>query len=469
MFTFAGHAEKSFYTWGDILGKEFIADYQKTTIAKATADIWFDGKHFHRKIKGAYVSISKDIFLNYLTVDCKLSSKPDKSGQSPVQQALSHIYNEQLVKGAAPAVPLPQGIHIFMGNRCLNTYNGRAILPAVGTQHWGPLGNFPFISALLEFFFDPVDQLDDYLAWGQYYYVGIKDQVSRPGPAMYVGGAPGCGKTLISRNIWGAAVGGYADAAQFVLKGSQFNSNLLAIPHWTIDDDTTSANDYVANQSHMMIKKIIANDSFEYHCKYEVPCMTPWGGRLHFTFNINEASGRVVGTLDGDMIAKVCLLKCADIANRKDGFKFPARGEILKLISTELPFFLRWLEDHTVPETVKRDPERYGYVSRHEDSLKEKAQASSPVGPFKEVMLETILTWFRDNPGSKEFATSISGLIKLIATTSVDNTILRSMKMEKVTSYLEHLANENFLNCKSTSKDNSQRVRIWTFSRPENL
>jgi hypothetical protein len=468
MFTFAGHAEKSFYPWADeaLLGKEFMAEYQKTSIAKATADIWFDGKKFHRKIDDGYVSTTKDEFLNYLTTDCRLSTKPDKSGVSPVQGALSHIYNIQRVAGAAPYVPLKSGIHTFMGKRCLNTYNGKPIMPVVGEQFWGPMGNFPFISALLSGFFDPADQLADYLAWGQYYYQGILDNVCRPGPAMYLAGEPGCGKTLISRSVWGPAVGGFADASQFVLNGSQFNSNLLAVPHWTMDDDTTSASDYVANMSHMMIKKIISNDTFEFHQKYEVPCMTGWGGRMHFSFNLDEQSGRVMGMLEDAMLAKICLLKCASVVNgRADGFKFPARAEIAKLIAQELPYFLRWLVDHTPPEHVERDPKRYGFVARHEDSLFERARGSSPAGPFKEMVLETLLTWFRDNPTEKEYRNTISQLLKLVSCSCIDNNVIRSSKPEKITQYMEQLSQENFMGCKSET-DTNHNIRFWIFQRP---
>ena len=466
IFTFAAHAEKSFYSWSDLLGAEFTADYQKSNVAKATADIWFDGNRYHRKIEDRYVSMKPAEFLNYLTTDCSLSEKKDKSGKSPIQNALSHVYNCQRVTGAAPFVPLPQGVHIFMGTRHLNTYSGKPIHPVVGTQHWGRMGNFPFISALFSGFYDPLDQLDDYFAWGQYYYVGVLEGVCRPGPAMYLGGQPGCGKTLASRNIWGPAVGGFADAAQFVLNGDKFNSHLLGVPHWSLDDDTTSSNEYLANQAHMMIKKIISNDTFEFSQKYEVSSMTKWGGRLHFSFNLDEKSVRIVGTLEEAMLKKISLLRCANvIGGRADGFKFPARAQIAALIEKELPYFLRWLVDHKVPDHVKPDVERYGWEARHEESLFERARGSSPSGPFKEIILEALTGWFRDNPEEKEFRNTTTQLLKQVTCHCADSSIIRMTKPEKIVEYIQNLAADKFMDCRSET-DPKHNIRFWIFQRP---
>jgi len=469
MFTFAGHAEKPFFFWSELLGKEFMAEYEKTTIAKATHDIWFDGNRYHRKIKGSYFSMKKDELLTYFKVDCHLSEKKDKSGSSPIDAALNHVHIENRVKAAAPAIPLPQGLYTYMGERRLNTFSGRAVLPAIGPQQWGPMGKFPFLSYWLDNFYNPGDQLEDFLAWYKYYYEGIINQVLQPGPALFLGGDPGCGKTLLNRSVIGYSVGGFADASQFVLEGSQFNSNLLGAVHWVLDDDTVSASDWQAGKSYMMIKKIVSNDAFEYHCKYEVPSMTPWAARLGVTFNLNAESGKITGPMDDEMSLKICLLKCSTLSERKDGFKFPARGEIIALIMQEMPFFLKWLSDHNPPERIIRLPDRYGYKARQEESLLEVARAANPMGPFKEIILDHVLSWFRENPDAAQYSVSLSELVRRIATTSVDNTIMRSMKVDKLSGYLSKLSSEKFMQCKASSDTGHYSVRIWTFQRPANL
>lgn len=469
IFTFAGHAEKSFYSWGDLLGKEFMEEFEKDAIAKATADIWFDGLKWHRKLYGTYVSMKKEEFVNYLTVDCHLSGKPDKSGSSPVSVALQHIYNEQRVAGAAPAVPLPAGPFMFMGRRTLNTYSGKPIEPSPkGTGKWGPHGEFTFLSALLNEFLDPADYLEDWLTWGKHYYEGIINREIRQGSMVYMMGKAGCGKTFLSKMLWGIGVGGYVDAAQYVLKGSQFNSHLLEAPHWCLDDDTTSANDWLANQSHMMIKKIIANDSFEHSKKFEVPCTTPWGGRVYCTFNDNETSGRVVGPMDEDMLKKAGLYKCRDPKMRTDGFVFPTRKEIEKRLEAERPFFFRYLLDvFRVPDRIERDS-RYGYVPPHEPSMLAKAKNCSPVGPFKELVLETLLSWFRENPEEKEFRGSMKQLLTLVGQCAVDQTSVRAVKLDRANGYMEQLFNEKFMNVRAED-DGKYGVRLWIFQRPQNL
>src|SRR6267142_454539 len=159
IFTFSAHATKPFYTWSDILGSEFVKQFTETSVSKATQDVWWDSKKVWRKISGRYASSGERETNNFLKVDCKLSSKPDKDGISPVEVALSHIYNHNRIKAAVPFVFRASGPLEFMGERMLNTYIHKPIAPAPDTQVWGASGNFPFLSLLFDSIFEPEFQL----------------------------------------------------------------------------------------------------------------------------------------------------------------------------------------------------------------------------------------------------------------------------------------------------------------------
>lgn len=465
IFTFAGHADKPFYSWADILGKEFMKAFSETSIAKATADIWFDGLKFHRKNNGVYISMRKEELLNYFRVDCRLSPKPDQSGESPIEQALAHIYSNQRIVGAAPHVPLETGIIIFQNRRHLNTYDGKAVEPATGTKHWGPSGEFPFLSRVLDTLLFPHEQLDHLITWFHYYYRGVYEKVCRPGPMVIMAGQPGCGKSLVSRSLFGISVGGFCDAASFIIGGNQFNSELFSVPHWALDDDTPNASAHMSGHAHMNMKKLLANDVFMFSKKYEVPSPISWGGRLFVTANLDEISLRVVGPMDDAMKCRVMLLKCADFGPEKDNFIFPSRAEVASLLESERPAFLRYAMDWKVPDHIEPDG-RYGYVPYKEPSLLDKANQSSPAATFKEMLIATLLEWFRQNEADQTWRGTSFKLLQLLNDDIRNQNAARSLKPEQVNTHLQTLERERLFGC-HTETESSNRTRLWVFNRPQ--
>jgi len=466
IFTFAAHAEKAFFTWGDLLGQDFVKQYRDTAIARASHDIWWDNLKFHRKIDGEYVSMTKEIFVNYLRVDCGLSEKADSSGTSPIAQTIQHIYNHQRVAGAAPHVPLPTGIIYSQGKRCLNTYTGRVVEPATGVHHWGDLGMFPWISRMIDTLLYPKLQKEYLLAWYKYYYQGMRKKLCRPGQILIIQGQAGCGKSLLSREIIGRSVGGFCDPSSFVLNGSNFNSELFEIPHWALDDDAPSASQHAAGGAHATMKKLVANDFFMYSKKYEVPSMVQRGGRLIATINPDVISLKLIPSLDDGMHQKFSLFRCADFGPEKDNFTFPMdREEIQRIIERELPYFLAWLEAWEVPDHISRGDGRFGFAAYHDPSMAETSKQAGSAAPFKEILLETLIEHFRQNPEDTTWTGSSNRVMHLLENDIRNQLALRSYKPEKINSNLETLSKENFLGL-TTSSDPSTGIRLWTFKKP---
>jgi hypothetical protein len=462
MFTFSAHATKSFYPWSDILGAEFVKDFAQTSITKATLNVFWDSKRFWRKIKGQFNGAGKEELLTYFKVDCGLSAKAGKSGASPIELALNHIYTENRIQAAVPFVFRPSGLIDFMGKRMLNTYMGVVIPPAEGTQVWGPQGSFPFLSNYFDNFLNPAEQLPRLLAWAQYYYQSAFEQVPLPGQNIFLMGGAGVGKTLFNRNVIGTAVGGYVDASDYLLNGSTFNSHLLNAPHWCMDDDTPSHSAMAVAKLQAMFKKTAANQQVLSNQKFEVSGMTEWMGRIGCTTNLDAVSIRTVGPLDNSSLDKTCLFRCES----KSKIAFPSRVETARLITTELPFFLRWLLDWKVPDEIERDS-RYGFVSYQDPLLLDKTHQSSPAAPFKELLIDTLYSWFKSNEQVTEWTGTVSQLMKMIAADFSNEPIMRSIRMDSVARYLEQIQKEGLFACSTST--GPMNTRIWKFSKPEEI
>ncbi len=463
MFTFAGHADKPFYSWGDLLGHDFLKEFRTSSIARATTDIWYDGNKYHRKLDGTYISIKKEEFTNYLTVDCSMSTKPDSTGNSPVAQALAHIHSMQRVIGAAPHIPLPAGPIIFQKRRCLNTYDGKPCQPAAGSQKWGPHGEYPFLSAFVDTFFFPYHQLPQWKGWAQYFYKSMIEQVCCPGQAIIMQGEQDCGKSFLTRSVLAPLVGGFCDAASYVLGGNAFNSELFQFPLWALDDDTPSTSSYTSGTAHTLLKKLVANEVFMCHQKYEVPTPVQFGGRVAGSINFDEISCRMLPPSDDAIMDKISLFRCATRAEKPD-FIFPSRIETIKLVTKELPYFARGLLDWKAPDEVIPH-NRYGVKSFHEESMLAKAKQSGAAAPFKEILLEALFEYFRQHPEEKEVTGSSNQIMQLISGDVRNQGVIQSFKPERVNMNLENLSREKFLGCVPTTQPHTG-IRLWTFQKP---
>lgn len=465
MLTFSAHATKMFYGWGDLLGKEFVSKFETESMSAATEGVFYDGRKFHRVIDDKWTSAEKGEFVNYLEVTCKLSSKPDVSGNSAVKKALEHIYNHQRVVGAAPFVMKRPGLIIYQNDKVLNVYAGKPQEPAAGTQKFGPHGNLPFTTALLHSRFSPTEQFAYWMAWLKHYYQSAYFWLGNPGQNCTIQGGPGTGKTFINRQLIGGLVGGFADASKFVIENIKFNSHLLHVTHWVLDDDIPNASFAMSAQAYARIKKLAANQEFEYEKKFEVPCMVERTGRLGITANLDFQSSRIVGPLDDSSSDKMNLFRF--IAHQKESeFQFPSdRAETIKYLRAELPFFARLLLDYEVPDYVPRDTiGRYGYASYHEPSLLDQSAQTSPSAPFKEILLDSLTQYFRENPEKSTWVGTVSQINRLILSNPLNSDILRSLKLDQTNRYLEQIEKEGLLKTKTVT-DPATKTRVWTFWR----
>lgn len=463
MFTFSDHAEKAFYGWGDILGKDFIKQFADNAISKATKDIYYDKKNYWRKIEGEWDSMPATEMQIYLEVECGLSTKPDKSGRAPLKVALSHIHNTGRIIGAGPFVFSPPGPMVYQGRKVLNTYKDKAIRPVSEPQIWGPDGNFPFLSLHFDWLFDPLIQKDFFLAWFKHRYAAAIELVPRSACHIYLMGKPNMGKTFTSRGVVGKLLGGFVDASGFMLGTStNFTSELHDVPIWTIDDDTSSESPHAHARFQAIWKKVAANQEFLYNKKFEVPLTIVHPVSILCSLNMDVVSSRVMGSLDDSSLDKTNLFRCAPECK----IKFPPREITEKIVDKELPYFGRWLLDHEPPEHVVRDT-RYGYASYQEETLLDRARQSGKSAPFKALLIECLRAFFRRETTATEWRGSVPALIRELQFNPGNETVLRLLRLEQTDRYLESIHREGLLKCHTETGE--MKVRIWVFPRFEDM
>lgn len=457
MFTFSANADKPFYPWTEIVGPDFIRQYEAESIKKATDDTYFDRKHFWRFKNGIWVACEMTEMQNHLKVDCNISNKADKTGISPLDRVFSHIYNFKCIAGAAPFVFRQPGLIEFQGKRVLNTYVNTVIKPAnCEPPAWGD-DCIKFICSILDNFFDPPDQLPFFLAWWKYLYESALNLTPLPGQNIYLMGIAGVGKTLMSRNCVGASVGGFVDASRFMTKETQFNSEMYEVGLWCIDDETIGQTIRDQDALQAMMKKISANTEMMYNKKYEVSVMTAWNGRAIVTTNLDYVSTRILGSMDNTSGDKTNIFRCSS-----SGYQFPKRLETAARIEQELPYFLRWLTTWEPPEHVTRDS-RFGYKSYHEPTLLRQAYQSSKIAPVKELLIEFLREFFRTHPDDKYWRGTTTQLVRDIFGNPQNDAVVRLLRIDQVPRYLEMIQREGMMDC--TTETGEANSRYWVFHR----
>ena len=465
MYTFSAHASKPFFSWADLLGKDWVDRWKSEQLGKAVEDIYHDGKAYWRKDgHGEWKPFSKEDIALHLSTNRGLSTVKDGGLPSEVNRALSYIHEWQGIIGAAPFVFTPPGIIVRDGWRILNTHTRRVLQPANSRAVWGPTGQFPFISAFFDGIFHPGSKpegpKDSFIAWLAHFYSSAHSfQLSAGQNVIWMGGV-GVGKSLWNQFMFPRLMGGGADAQQYLTGQTSFNSQLFDVALWTLDDNTASLDERSRRQYSAILKRMAANTMFERHEKFRVPMMVPWSGRVSITSNCDELSAAIVPELGIGILDKLSLYRVVD-----DPFlKFPPRRQLEKMLLEELPWFARFLLDYECPAHLEGSA-RYGVKPYHESTIIRVAEQSSATASFAEILDEWRRGWFADHPNENRWAgNSVQLSVALHANEALERSVLRGMSPKVILTNLAGLKSKGLdwvhsVDCGGGSK-------VWVIDRP---
>lgn len=367
MICYSDRAGKGFVSWREVLGKKFVEKYEGAKLGSLVDQFWFNGTKYFKIIHGGPMLIPKEQVVLELR---RLGFSPKlKKGQtlSEVEQAMLYICNDCRVDEIAPVVFSGERLVEFNGSRILNNSRAFPVQPASN----GDPSNWPWIHKLVIPFFakdgEGRDTLPYFLAWFRRLYLATLHHRLDQGQLLILLGPTGRGKTLLTNQIVGGAVGGFADASKFLSGESGFNYSLGGAAAWVVDDAVASATYADQRKFVELTKRCVANPRLEYEPKHFNAIPLPWAGRVMMSLNIDPNSLAALPTLDTSNRDKVIALRVSEASQ----MKFGTNEQNEAVIRKELPFFLKWLIDWQAPEYVIGSS-RFG-VATYVDSFVEAA------------------------------------------------------------------------------------------------
>jgi hypothetical protein len=331
--------------------------------------------------------MSKDDMRLMLKVEYGLSAYPGKKEtSSEIDRAIYSVQKQKSVVAAMPFVHQPQGLLMFSGSRYLNTSSVRCMEPVEDDiTEWGQ--GFPWLAEFLGEFFEPVEQLEYFLAWWKHFYQNALHQKPRTGQALFIAGDTNVGKTLLSTGIISRTVGGHMDASAYLLGEEKFTSHVVSAPIMSVDDTHGASDQRKHTRYSTMIKKVVANRHQLFEEKFMKAGMVEWLGRVVVTCNTDPESIRLLPNVDISILDKIMLMRCS---RRRP--EFPEPEEMERTLSTELPHFCRWLVQWEIPPQCKGDV-RFGVKPYHDKHLYNAAIQTSGSYSFFELLADFLVSY----------------------------------------------------------------------------
>lgn len=384
--------EGKFLHWDVIFGKEWVAQFEADRIGGAIGNTYYDSKGYWRKDPdGVWRCQNSEVFRRSLATRGGLNSEKIRGAASEVDRAMNVVEEDNRLDGAFPFLYSDKDIHVLRNKRYLNTSVVRAITPEPGVHFWGE--GFPWLASFVEGLFD-TEQREVFLSWFAYAYQAALQKHARQGHALFIVGDTGSGKTLLGTKVIAPALGGGSEGTSFIMGEDMFNSELFESGVWNIDDNKIEADERKHDLYSQTVKKVVANPSMTYRRMYAEGLTLPWMGRLVVTLNPDAID--MLPNVESNLLDKVLFLDAKD-----PNISFTGCEE--KIIA-ELPAFLSYLRDWTIPEKLK-DPRnnRFGLRSYHHPSLLSAAKASAPSANFAEIVDQWRTSYFTYEASAPEW------------------------------------------------------------------
>ena len=369
---YSTRAPKSFKSWKEILGSDFVSEYEEQKLKKVLDNYWYNGTLYFKLGEDKAEKITKD----QLTLELKMlgySPKVKKNSYvSDLEVAIDSINNKNRVDAIAPVIFSTDRIVKYKNKRILNEGKLK-ILPAADN---GDPKNWPWINNFFNQLFAKdcsVEQKDVWYSWlhvaRQALMVGDVASMQQGHAMIWCGGA-GVGKSLSSGGIASPLLGGSTNASQYLSGKTTFNKDLAYYALWTIDDTVSAASFADQRKAEEILKACVANRYMSYHAKYADSLEIPISPRVFITLNQDPASLSVIPSLDQSNRDKIIALRISEAAT----IEFPENlSEILK---AELPYFAKFIDDWEVPEYLK-GPTRFGMKNYIDDVISRAAYDNS--------------------------------------------------------------------------------------------
>tara|TARA_R100001510_G_C7656032_1_gene215631 strand:- start:3214 stop:5394 length:2181 start_codon:yes stop_codon:yes gene_type:complete len=425
--------DKGWKTWREIFGPDFVKDYEQQKMGDLLDEYWFNGRQFFKLLHGTAQPIPRDQLVLELR-QRGFKQRPKKGENiSEVDNAILVISNQNRINEIAPVVfRRDERVVSFNGLRILNSSSIEPIPPSED----GDIDKWKWLNKFFDqFFVDSTNIRTKYyfFAWFQRFYKAVINNKEDQGQACILVGPAKRGKTLLSNKIISAAVGGYADASDYLSGGTKFNKDLGRAAAWVIDDTVSAASFQDQRKATELIKRGVANPRIEFMAKYADAVTLPWAGRIIVSLNDDANSMSVIPTLDSSNRDKLMAFKIC-----QEEFKFPPKEKLERIIQDEMPHFLAWLYDWKPPIQVL-DDDRFGVKSFIDNSIAFAAYDNSSRAQVAELVDFFAKACRGQNEKMGEWRGTITEFQVAIHTYNNGRSLGASNKLEFVRNGLSHL------------------------------
>jgi hypothetical protein len=450
--------EGRFMSWSEILGPQFVANYQTNRIGGAIEGVYHDGQDYWMKDNEEHWrSYAGQQMSRRLAVKHGLSLESRRGQASEVAQALTTVEDCRAVDGAFPCLFLQDEVVRDGKHKYLNI-SRVTTMPTTGQRReWGE--GFPWLAQYLSGLFDR-EQLDVFLSWLGHFYNNARVGKPRKGHALFVAGDVSAGKTFLSQFVIGNLMGGHQEASSYMLGNTTFNESLFYAPVWTVDDATMMGDSKRHALYSNMVKKFVANPYQEFHPKFKKAVTFKFNGRLIVTMNDDATSVKMLPSIEHSILDKLVILKAG-----KPGTSFIGAEEKVR---NEIGSFADYVANWVTPEWLQSRPDevaRFGHNSWQHPELLDTARDSSSSAGVCELLEMWRPLFFRTNDKT-EWSGNVSELYKELKTTESISSLVDKVARDRnvLASELQHLRAQGV---KWVDFKRTNRMRVYTITRPE--
>ena len=222
-------------------------------------DPWSGAKsYFVKNSRGSYIPVNEGNRKSFLQEKGISAECAKNEPLSPVQRFLNETRLKNDVEYAGPLAGFCTGVYEIQNRRVLVTESPRFIDGKDG--QWETLRKL--LSNLLG------DGQTPFLyGWLQAALASLRAGKRRPGQALVVAGAAGCGKSLLQNLITRILGGRSAKPYQYLTGATQFNSEMFHAEHLMIEDEAADFDFRVRCKLGTNLKGLVADDTQRCHPK----------------------------------------------------------------------------------------------------------------------------------------------------------------------------------------------------------
>ena len=414
-----------FQSWQDIFGQGFIEQYMDDRIGQVLREFYCIGNNFYVLTD----SVSPDGSLHFawtmqnrMNVETRLakrfgfSTKTEKDDpQSEVKDMLGEIMERNTLEAAVPLIYREPGKTLLYGKPVLNTSFLKVYPPEMEKgKSWGD--GFSWIAQFMEGLFPDIIQREKFMAAWAYAYRNAYLGEPKNGHTIFIAGGRGVGKNFLTECLYGASMGGYSDASDYVLGSTRFNSRLFEVGVWTCNDTVTKGNNQERSIFSKFLKKLAANRQHVFEGKFKDSLTMDWQGRILVTLNTDPMSLAILPDIDINNADKISLFKASDkVLDDKDAARH-AREEMGALCA----FLLNWeFPEHCIGDA------RWGVKNYLHPELAVEATNSGSTSAFGEILSLYVRDMFAADPKLERLEGSATWFLQQMLSSDAIKEMLR--------------------------------------------